>query len=108
MYTYVFIGCDALALVLQAIGGGMAATAKDKKGSDQGVHIMIAGLISQVVTMMLFMALWLDFVLRTRRYKRAGGLKWVQPPLYEALRATKEFNHFQWSRSSHEIKPVHY
>jgi hypothetical protein len=86
--------------VLQAIGGGLAATAKDKKGSDQGVRVMIAGLISQVVTMALFMALWLDFVLRTRRAKRAGGIKWVQPPLYEGLRMNKTFRYFQWSKSS--------
>ena len=97
MYTYIFIGCDLLALVLQAIGGGLAATAKDKRGSDQGVRIMIAGLISQVVTMVLFMALWLDFVLRTRRAKKDGGLKWVQPPLYEGLRGRRNLKYLGWS-----------
>ena len=97
MYMYIFVGCDLLALVLQAIGGGLAATARDKTGSDQGVRIMIAGLISQVVTMALFLALWLDFVLSSRRAKRAGVMKWVQPPLYEGLRAKKMFGYFQWS-----------
>jgi hypothetical protein len=33
MYTYIFIGCDVLSLVLQGTGGGMAATARDPKGS---------------------------------------------------------------------------
>jgi hypothetical protein len=97
MYTYLFVGCDLLALVLQAIGGGLAATARNKQGSDIGVRIMIAGLISQVVTMVLFMALWLDFILRTRRVKVSGSLARMQPPLYEALRSTKEFKYFQWS-----------
>ncbi|KAJ4353088.1 hypothetical protein N0V95_003683 [Ascochyta clinopodiicola] len=97
MYTYTFVGCDVLALVLQAIGGGLAATAKDKRGSDQGVRIMIAGLISQVFTMALFMALWLDFGLRTRQVRLAGGLKWMQPALYETLRATRDFQDFQLS-----------
>jgi hypothetical protein len=91
MYTYIFVGCDVLSLVLQAIGGGMAAT--NSTGSQRGVDIMIAGLISQVVTMTLFLALWADFVLRTRR---ARGSR-MQPQMYESLRAQKNFSLFQWS-----------
>ena len=99
MYTYVFVSCDLLALVLQAIGGGMAATAKGKKGSRTGVNIMIAGLLSQVITMILFLAIWLDFVLRTRRAKISGSLSRTQPPLYEKLRSTRIFSLFQWGKS---------
>jgi hypothetical protein len=105
MYTYVFVGCDLLALVLQAIGGGMAATAKDKKGSDVGVKIMIIGLISQVITMVFFLALWLDFVLRTRRARLSGSLARTQPPLYDSLRLTKKFQFFQWSESCRPLVP---
>jgi hypothetical protein len=97
MYTYIFVGCDVLALVLQAIGGGMAATAKDKHGSRRGVNIMIAGLISQVITMTLFLALWADFAFRVRRAKISGRLSSTQPPLYDHLRSTKNFTFFQWS-----------
>ncbi|KAF2008814.1 RTA1-domain-containing protein [Aaosphaeria arxii CBS 175.79] len=97
MYTWVFVGADLLALVLQALGGGIAATAKDSKGSKQGTNIMIGGLISQVVTMALFFAIWLDFVLRVRRARLAGTLSRSQPPLYEALRSTRTFSLFQWS-----------
>ncbi|KAH8725241.1 RTA1 like protein-domain-containing protein [Phaeosphaeriaceae sp. PMI808] len=97
LYTYIFIGCDLLALVLQAIGGGMAATARDSKGSRRGVDIMIAGLISQVITMTLFLALWADFVLRTRRARLSGSLSRTQPPLYDRLRSDKNFTRFQWS-----------
>jgi len=57
------------------------------------VDIMIAGLISQVITMTLFLALWADFVLRTRR---ARGSR-MQPALYDSLRAQKNFGLFQWS-----------
>ncbi|KAF1837824.1 RTA1-domain-containing protein [Decorospora gaudefroyi] len=96
MYTYVFIGCDTLALVLQAIGGGMAATAKDKEASRTGVNIMIVGLISQVITMTLFLALWADFALRSRRARISGSLLRTQPPMYEYLRSTKNFTFFQW------------
>jgi hypothetical protein len=97
MYTYIFVGCDLLALVLQGIGGGMAATAKDNKGSRTGVNIMIAGLVSQVITMTLFLALWADFTLRTRRAKISGSLPRTQPPLYDHLRSTKNFTFFQWA-----------
>lgn len=97
MYTYIFVGCDILALVLQAIGGGMAATAKDHKGSRTGVNIMIAGLISQVITMTLFLALWADFALRTRRAKISGSFSRLQPQLYEQLRSNKDFTFLQWS-----------
>lgn len=99
MYTYVFIGFDLLALVLQAIGGGMAATAKDGDGSQQGVNIMIAGLASQVISMAIFFAVWGDFVLGTQRAKRAGTLQRMQPPLYAYTRSTKAFKLFQWSKT---------
>jgi hypothetical protein len=97
MYTYIFISCDLLALILQGAGGGMAATAKDTKGSRTGVNIMIAGLISQVITMVLFLALWGDFAFRTRRAKLSGSLSRTQPPLYDHLRSTKTFTYFQWA-----------
>ncbi|KAL5119053.1 hypothetical protein ACEQ8H_002977 [Pleosporales sp. CAS-2024a] len=97
MYSYIFIGCDVLALILQGVGGGLAATAKDTKGSRRGVNIMIAGLVSQVVTMSLFFALWADFTLRTRRAKLSGSLAHTQPPLYEQLRGFKTFALFQWA-----------
>jgi len=97
LYEYIFVGCDVLSLLLQGVGGGLAATAKDSKGSRRGVDIMIAGLISQVVTMSLFLALWADFALRTRRAKISGSLSRMQPALYESLRSNKSFNIFQWS-----------
>jgi hypothetical protein len=97
MYTYIFVGCDLLSLVLQGAGGGMAATARDSKGSRTGVNIMIAGLVSQVITMSLFLALWCDFTLSTRRAKISGSLSRTQPPLYDQLRSTRNFILFQWS-----------
>ncbi|RMZ73187.1 parasitic phase-specific PSP-1 [Pyrenophora seminiperda CCB06] len=91
MYTYIFVCCDILALVLQAIGGGMAATAKDHKGSGSGVNAMIAGLIAWVITMSLFLTLWADFALRTRRAKISGVFSRPQLQLHEQLRSSKNF-----------------
>jgi hypothetical protein len=82
-------------LVLQAIGGALAATAKDKRGSDQGVRVMIAGLVSQVVTMALFLGLWADFAMRM---KRARGRATGKLGMYEALEGSNAFRWFQWSK----------
>ena len=73
----------------------MAATAKDKRGSDQGVRVMIAGLISQVITMALFLGLWGDFAIRRRR---ARGRTTGTLGMYEALEASNAFKWFQWSK----------
>jgi hypothetical protein len=101
MYTYVFVGADLLSLVLQSIGGAMAATGKDAKSSRRGTDVMIGGLVSQVISMVLFFAIWGDFVLRTRRNKISGSLARTQPPLYHHLRSTKTFSYFQWSEFFH-------
>ncbi|KAI0591088.1 RTA1 multi-domain protein [Pyrenophora tritici-repentis] len=49
MYTYIFVGCDILALILQAIGGDVATTPKDHRGSRSGVNIMIADFRSAAI-----------------------------------------------------------
>jgi hypothetical protein len=58
---------DFIALVLQATGGAIADTADTSKGSDQGTHIMVGGLAFQVLSLLLFMALTLEFSWSVRR-----------------------------------------
>jgi hypothetical protein len=72
VYTITFVVFDILSLVLQGAGGGIAAIAE--RGSKQmykGIHVMIGGLVWQVVSLMLFMLMSVDFALRTK--KNAGG-----------------------------------
>lgn len=70
-YSYIFITCDLLSIVLQAIGGGMAAVAlTDNKETDTGTHIMVAGLAVQVAAMSVFFILCTDFVMRIRTYTK--------------------------------------
>ncbi|KAF2684610.1 RTA1-domain-containing protein [Lentithecium fluviatile CBS 122367] len=65
-YTYIFIACDVSSLVLQSAGGAIAATADDdKKTSDMGTNIMIAGIIWQVVVLVIFGALVAEYCYRT-------------------------------------------
>lgn len=48
-YLIVFITCDIIALVAQAIGGAMAAIAlQNSEDSVTGTHIMVAGIAAQV------------------------------------------------------------
>ncbi|EXJ58854.1 hypothetical protein A1O7_06284 [Cladophialophora yegresii CBS 114405] len=54
-YTWIFITGDLVSLVLQAIGGGMAATANDNQSQqDTGDNLMMAGIAFQVVTLFFF------------------------------------------------------
>ncbi|TFY57327.1 hypothetical protein EVJ58_g7087 [Rhodofomes roseus] len=53
-YTAVFVCCDIVSLVVQAVGGGMAATAVNQYESPvTGGHIMLAGIAFQMVYMLL-------------------------------------------------------
>ena len=96
MYTYIFVGCDLLSLILQSIGGAIASIATKPAATDLGVNIMIAGLISQIISMIIFFVLWGDFVMRVRKAKAAGKHD-AEAPLYDSLRAAGIFRWFQWS-----------
>jgi len=67
-YTYIFIGCDISSLILQSVGGALAATADpgDDIG-DVGTDMMIAGIIWQVVVLVIFATLVIDYSIRTYR-----------------------------------------
>jgi hypothetical protein len=46
--SIIFCSADFVALVVQAVGGGMAATANTRAGADQGGKIMLGGIIFQL------------------------------------------------------------
>lgn len=67
-YTYIFISCDVLSIVLQAIGGGISAAADSQPDKlDQGKNIMVAGLVLQVITLVIFGVLAADFAFSMHR-----------------------------------------
>ena len=66
--THIFIAGDFLSLVLQGVGGGLAATADFGSDlQDVGTDIMIAGVIWQVFTLSIFGILLVDYAIRTYR-----------------------------------------
>ena len=56
-YTLSFIASDMIALVLQAVGGGLANTANTKSAMDVGEDVMLAGLSFQVISLSVFICL---------------------------------------------------
>ncbi|MDI1490770.1 MAG: hypothetical protein OHK93_001974 [Ramalina farinacea] len=64
-YYWVFIPCDIISLVLQALGGALSSTSSGDSG--YAVDISLAGLSFQVFTLCVFIALSLEFAFRYRK-----------------------------------------
>ncbi|KAL9586860.1 MAG: hypothetical protein Q9212_000604 [Teloschistes hypoglaucus] len=93
-YPRIFIPCDILSLVLQALGGGMASAAShSNKSPETGDHIMVTGLAFQVFTLLVFMILCTDFAVRTfKRMNRMG--EGALDPTHKSLRGSMKFRLF--------------
>lgn len=73
LYPWVFVGSDFVSIVIQGIGGAIAASAStgdnpDPKKADLGNNLLIAGVSFQVVNMVVCGGLMLVYI---RRYRRA-------------------------------------
>ncbi len=93
-YPRIFIPCDIASLVLQALGGGIAS-AKTHQNEDAtvGNNIMIAGLAFQVLTLLVFIVLALDFAIRTIVRTRKLGQDALDPR-HRKLRNSLRFKGF--------------
>ncbi|KZT70110.1 RTA1-domain-containing protein [Daedalea quercina L-15889] len=64
-YTIIFVVCDIISLVVQALGGAAAAAAANNhKSPTSGSDIMLAGIIFQTAAITLYMLLAMEFFLR--------------------------------------------
>lgn len=90
-YAITFMSSDFVSLVLQGAGGGLAATADTPAESNTGRSIMVAGVVFQVVSLAVFMALWLEFVSRMRRTPKSR-----KDVRFEEVRTKKSFIAFQY------------
>ncbi|VDB94162.1 unnamed protein product [Peniophora sp. CBMAI 1063] len=61
-YTRVFLTCDIVALVIQGAGGGIASSAHTHSGSELGSNIMLAGIIFQLICIVIYTALAAEFL----------------------------------------------
>ena len=68
MYAWIFIPCDVISLILQAVGGALASVAVTGTADPKpGTNTMVAGLAFQVFTLAVFIALLVDFAVRVKR-----------------------------------------
>jgi hypothetical protein len=69
-YPRIFLPADLSCLILQAIGGGLAAAGgrDNPKLADGGNNAIIAGIVLQVIVLLAFGGLGIDYFLRVRRY----------------------------------------
>jgi len=64
-YTIIFCSFDAVALVIQAVGGATAALAvNNNKNPATGGHIMLGGIVFQMFSITVYMTLAAEFILR--------------------------------------------
>lgn len=74
LYPWIFLPADLSCLIVQAIGGGLAAAAGDTNKAllDGGNRAIIAGVALQVVVLLIFGVLGIDYWIRLRRWVHAG------------------------------------
>ncbi|SCW02247.1 LAFE_0F02234g1_1 [Lachancea fermentati] len=113
-YSYIFICCDIVSLVVQAVGGGMAGMAVSQHTNGaEGDHIFVAGLAIQVASMSIFLFLWFHLLYKIfieTRMKHVGAQKfswallkisqdeidYMYRPKYEFLRRNPRRWTFHW------------
>jgi len=74
-YPLFFLPADVSCLVVQAIGGALAASADPSKRSliDAGNRMIVAGICLQVVVLLLFGAVSGEYLLRVVKKAKTGG-----------------------------------
>lgn len=97
-YSYIFMTCDFISLVIQAVGGALAASADTESGNEVGTHIMVGGLAFQVVSMTIYVILYLHFFHRIKFHNKDKYREISDDfnPRYRALRSRMIFQFFPY------------
>ena len=67
-YTWAFIGVDIFSLILQGVGGGVAATSIDTPSLQKaGTDILLTGIVWQVITLLIFATLVANYASRVHK-----------------------------------------
>ncbi|KAK6523628.1 hypothetical protein TWF281_001609 [Arthrobotrys megalospora] len=90
VYTYFFVLCDIISLVIQAPGGALSSvSASQGKPPTLGAYIGLSGICFQVLSLSIWLGLAVEFGLRCRK---VGKEAW--DPRYEKLRVSWRFKAF--------------
>jgi hypothetical protein len=75
LYPYIFVPADVSCLLVQAIGGSLAASAGYTNTTllAGGNHAIIAGIVLQLVVLAFFGIVSLDYFIRVRRWISGGS-----------------------------------
>lgn len=93
-YKKIFIVSDAISLIFQAGGGGVAAyLASANNPSQAGEYIMLGALAFQVLSMSIYICLVLIFFCRVRNSVKSGG---TLIDRYSYMRNAKFFKAYVW------------
>ncbi len=85
LYYWIFIPCDIFSLCLQAVGGALSSTSSGT--SNVAVDVSKAGLSFQVFTLVVFIALAVDYAIRYMRAKRVEERKARLPVSFKVFLA---------------------
>ncbi|KAI0651906.1 RTA1 like protein [Trametes meyenii] len=69
LYSRIFLTSDCVALLVQAAGGGIAASSDDRNVSRMGSNIMLGGIVFQLVSLSIFCVLMAEYLIRRLRNK---------------------------------------
>ncbi|ETW87178.1 lipid-translocating exporter, partial [Heterobasidion irregulare TC 32-1] len=89
LYGYIFLSCDLVALTVQAYGGTVASKAvSDHKDPETGGHIMLGGIIFQMIAIIVYVILATEFFFRLvknrplkKDYTEVGANRKVEIPM---------------------------
>lgn len=99
LIPWIFIGADFGSIVLQALGGGIAASAGDHnvnpKLLNAGNGLIVAGIAFQVATMAVCGLFIIDFYLRFQKAKKAGSLATMRSEYEKHQNVAKEARNFK-------------
>ncbi|KAI0380253.1 RTA1-domain-containing protein [Hypomontagnella monticulosa] len=88
MYSIIFLTCDLISLIVQAAGGAMASMASGGDGDTApGTNIMVGGVIFQLVAMVIFTLLALDFLRKSSKLGMPKEYNKVLVALFVSLAA---------------------
>ncbi|PWY84597.1 RTA1-domain-containing protein [Aspergillus sclerotioniger CBS 115572] len=87
LYLWIFVTCDVVSLVVQAVGGGMASIEVNKVNGNTapGTHTMVAGIVFQLASITVFVFLAADFIRRTLRQQLLQTMTGTIVPLLGAM-----------------------
>ncbi|KAJ7464071.1 RTA1 like protein-domain-containing protein [Mycena latifolia] len=80
LYTILFLCCDIVSLVVQGIGGGMAAGAVNRRMDPaRGGHVMLGGIVFQMVTITAYVICAGEFLLRYIQHRPIASRAQLSP-----------------------------